>query len=738
MAKQTKFKFYFHHKKFVPVSLVKKAPLLTRFINKVFNFFYQVGFTLIKFGGFVINIIAVFFYNLGSSIIKVVAGIYNIAKKDVLKTLELAPKRFAAAWQVKFAKSLSLFLAVAILGWLGIGSLHLIAKALQLKSSIVTTAAIGNSYLAKAKSDMAAEDFTGAQSSFSRAYETFTQGQSQISQSGQALNQLLGLLPQKQAADGLLEAAALISSSGQDFISLENQFKTLQISSAGVSFQDQSPDEVLQSMDSNLNSALSKVTQASDIISKIDPGTLPQEDRENFVSLSDQLSAGQLALTNFQQVFELAKNLLTGDKTVLLMFENNNELRAGGGFMGTYGALKMNNGGISKITVSSIYDLDGQLTNVIKPPQPILNLSDRWYMRDSNWFADFPQSAREISNFYELEAGETPDMIIAMTPNLIIDFLKITGPITLPNYGITLSADNFVEQTQAATTISDNLPTNSPKQILADFVPILLQKISSTGKDQWPQIIQSLQDELNNKQIVAYSRDPDIENEFNSFNWGGGVQNTDRDYFSIVSSNLGGTKTDLNVDQQINFTTTINSDGSINDEVDITRTNKTPDLPDTENDSYLRIYAPLGSTLISNIGFDYKDLEYPTQDKYEINDDVYAWEKNSVTDNLTGTTIGQEAGKTFFGNWLDIKGGETKTVKLVYQLPFKLQDVDRYSLLLQKQIGANNSDFNWTLNFPGRNIAWKNFDTNNLNTDNLNSDILLDKDYFLGLVFAKQ
>ena len=90
-----------------------------------------------------------------------------------------------------------------------------------------------------------------------------------------------------------------------------------------------------------------------------------------------------------------------------MLFENNNELRATGGFIGTYGNLKILNGKIQNIRVSSIYDLDGQLTENIKPPNPLLNVNSKWYMRDSNWFADFPQTAKTVSGFYEKKVGNT-------------------------------------------------------------------------------------------------------------------------------------------------------------------------------------------------------------------------------------------------------------------------------------------------------------------------------------------
>jgi len=741
MTKTSKFRLYIHHRKFLTVD-AKNKPRQEKFLAKstglIFGILYSVGLAVLAVFNFLKKITLVFCYNIGNLLVTRPLKAYEALKQDLKNTKKTFPERLKLLSQKNFARALLLFLCVSALGYGAIVSLHLIAMGLQIKDEVTQTASLGNQYLSQAKDDLASQDFTAADNRFTLAFQAFTQGQNELASSGQMLNQLMSILPQKQTADGLLEAAALVSSAGVDFTTLQSQVKLLQIGPGGITAINEPAGRVLDAINSQINGISDKISRAGTLVNNVNPNFLPAASRESFADLKTKLQIAQLTLNNFTSVFDLAKNLLEGDKNVLVLFENNNELRAGGGFIGTYGNLKINDGKISKINVSSIYDLDNQLEQNIQPPTPVLKVSPAWYMRDANWFADFPMSASKVSNFYEMEGGETPDLVIAITPNLIVDWLKITGPVALPDYGVTLTSDNFVEETQAVTTMSNLLPTNSPKQILADLVPLLLQKISQSPASSWPQIIQSLQDNLNNKQIVIYSRDTNLENQLKQFNWTGSVNNTDRDYVSVVSSNLGATKTDLDVDQQINLTSTVQSDGSIINELDITRTNKLPILPDTFNNSFLRIYVPLGSKLISNIGFDYVTLDYPPGENYKIDPDVYNWEKNSVKDVVSGTYIGQESGKTFFGNWLNLTGGQTRTVKLVYQLPFKLSDVDKYSLLLQKQIGSVNSDFNWTFNFAGRQIAWKNFDTQTLNTDSLNSDIMLDKDYFFGLVMSKR
>jgi len=741
MKPPKKIKFYIYHQSFLTIRARGKsrpARAIAKASDFAFGFFYKIGLGILAAGRFVKKASAAFFFAVGGMVIAPPVKAYRALAKDFKSTKKTLPRRLKLLWQPQFGRSLLIFLIVSVLGYGGIASLHLIARGLDLKNNVMQTAALGNTYLSEAKDALSAQDFSAADNRFALAYKTFQQGQQQLDSSGQLLNRLTSLLPQKQTANGLLEAAELVSSSGQDFVSLESQLKSLHISQSGLSSDSGPNGQALRGISSGITQISAKIDRANGLVNGINANSLPAANRASFVDLKNKLQIAQFSLDNFTSVFNLAQSLLLGDKTVLVLFENNNELRAGGGFIGTYGDLKIHDGQISKMAVSSIYDLDNQLLQVIQPPTPLLKINSRWYMRDANWFADFPGSARKVSNFYEMEGGNTPDAVIAMTPNLIIDLLKITGPIPLPKYDVTLTSDNFVEETQAVTTMSDALPTNSPKQILADLVPILLQKISQSSSADFPQIVQALQNNLNNKQIVLYSRDSDLQTELSAFHWTGEVSGTDRDYTSVVSSNLGATKTDLDVDQKIAITTTVLDDGSITDEVDITRANKLPVLPDTFNNSFLRVYAPLGSRLISNTGFDYLPLEYPRDQKYQIDSDVLNWEKNAVKDVVTGTYIGQESGKTFFGNWLNLNGGETRTVKLVYQLPFKLSDVDRYSLLLQKQIGSANSSVNWTFNFPGRQIAWKNFDTPNLGTDSLNSDIILDKDYFLGLVMSKR
>ncbi len=82
-------------------------------------------------------------------------------------------------------------------------------------------------------------------------------------------------------------------------------------------------------------------------------------------------------------------------------------------------------------------------------------------------------------------------------------------------------------------------------------------------------------------------------------------------------------------------------------------------------------------------------------------------------DEATGVRTNNEFNKTVFGNWVEVKPGETVSVTISYTLPFKLDITKpltqsaRYSLVVQKQPGALPPIVISTLHYPADyNVAW--------------------------------
>jgi hypothetical protein len=658
----------------------------------------------------------------------------SVSVDKAKKKSEWVKQKLVVLRSREFARNLLLFLVFCLLGWGLFRAAGLLNAALNLRGNIYGSAQTGVQQIAEAGQALAAQNSALAGSRFAQAENSFLAGQQQLDRGNAEMLGLLNVLPQTQSARNLLDGAALLSQSGQDLIKFYGAAQGLSFSAQGLESNGDTA-ATMNNMNTSLNSAITEITAANQKITAADLAVIPAGKQQEFLQLSSTLASAQTALNNLKDVFGILQQIIMPRGTVLLLFENNNELRPGGGFIGTYGAAAMDSGKINSLTVSSIYDLDGQLKTYIAPPEPILNVNDRWYMRDSNWFADFPTDARKATEFYGMEAaGQAPDTVIALTPSVITSLLQITGPVRVPDFNVTLTPDNFVEQTQAISTVSDDLTLNQPKQILADFFPLFMQKLKTLTSRQSKQVLAALLQNLQQKQLVLESANPAVESGLESFNWAGQVATTDRDYLQMVSANLGGTKTDLAMQKKMDLVTTVDSVGGVTDDLTVSFTNQEPQLPDTQNTGFIRFLVPQGSQLISITGFDQKNLDATSSENYRQDPDTAAWENSLVKDVSTGMLTGLESGKMFFGNWLTVLGGQTRTINLVYKLPFSLQNPDRYSLLLQKQIGSVATEFNWSVQFPQKRLQWESFVPDSATAGSLTKSVSLDGDYFFGMV----
>jgi len=204
-----------------------------------------------------------------------------------------------------------------------------------------------------------------------------------------------------------------------------------------------------------------------------------------------------------------------------------------------------------------------------------------------------------------------------------------------------------------------------------------------------------------------------------------------------VSTNLSATKTDLYIKQTVDLSSEIREDGTVRNTLTITRNNPLPNQPQYKNSSFIRIFVPHGSKLESSEGFTFTPMEIPPLNDAKPDDDVAAWEDRLLKNVTSGTMIGEEAGKTFFANWMEVIGGETKRATITYTLPFTLKSPDRHSLLLQKQPGAMPFEFNFTLAYPELNLVWKNATSGTVESHLTRYTSSINKDEFFGVVLKK-
>lgn len=501
--------------------------------------------------------------------------------------------------------------------------------------------------------------------------------------------------------------------------------------------------------------ARTELDLAQQAFRRVRPEVLPVAYRDRVAQVGEVLPIGVALLDGYMEHQELFAELLGahGPRIYLFLFQNNHELRATGGFIGSYALLDVNQGKIRRFFVDGIFNPDGQLKENIVPPKPIQKISAGWSLHDSNWFPDFPTSAEKAIFFYEKTGGPTVDGIITLTPEVLERILKLVGPVELPEYGVMIDAENFIGIIQEEVEVKYDREENNPKKILGDLTETILREFLSFShpKETWS-LGTTLATLLNEKHILLYSRHPEIESLIRGAGWAGEVLAVPHDYLSVIHTNINGYKTDGVIQESIVHESHIGANGRVVDTVEITRKHTGGNTPyawwNKVNADYMRVYVPKGSKLISADGmtreFPDPPLDYAALG-FRRDPDIVREEEGMVIDAATGTRISEDSGKTVFGNWVYVSPGESVTVRYEYELPFVVsldardpEPAAAYSVLYQKQSGTTGASLSARIRYPeSLRPVWQTPGNLIPYQRTFETETLLNKDFYWGVVFGK-
>ncbi|MFA5925426.1 MAG: DUF4012 domain-containing protein [Parcubacteria group bacterium] len=665
--------------------------------------------------------------------------------------------RTPACFNGKFAY-VSVFLVTILIFSLIIPGVSLIQRAFRVKSDVAVTGQQALVQFAEAKDNMTNGDLGKAAVNFEESYELLNSAHQDISEIGGKFSEVLRFVPGASrvatanyvmaAGENLALSGKYLANSAQSLSQIKNPLENKNVS------DQPSLTELFINLRESVQNASKELDEAQSNLKKANLDDLPEDIRPKFIELNEKLPVVTSSLNGFLDYSQIFLDVLgyNGPRKFLFLFQNNQEMRATGGFIGSYGILDISNGRIKQLMVDDIYNPDGQLKARVIPPEPIQKMSAVWTMHDANWFPDFPTSAEKVSWFYEKTGGPTVDGVIAITPNLLQNLLKITGPIDMPEYETTVDAGNFIEKTQNEVEVDYDKELNKPKKFIADLTPKILDKVFSTRDlKQMIMVLSILNDSLKEKHLLLYSRNYNIQKLISDQGWSGEMLNTQKDYLSVINSNISGYKTDGVIDENIDHISEIQADGSIVDTVTVTRKhnggNEDYDWWNKVNSDYMRIYVPEGSKLLEASGqtretvsppLDYQSLGFREDPQLKSEEDTLE------IDEGTGTRIYKENHKTVFANWTYLSPGETMTLKYRYQLPFGLEfsdihhPADSFSVLYQKQSGSQGSKLMSEIKLPQNyRLIWRYPDDTNYESGNLKTETILKSDKFIGLALER-
>ncbi|MEY4745221.1 MAG: hypothetical protein RL272_1166 [Candidatus Parcubacteria bacterium] len=677
------------------------------------------------------------------------------------KTGAAPVRRFRLEWQPGWQRSVLGFASLALLLALPLGVYGSFGGLLDGKDRVLSESVEAVSLLKAAGDAAKSRDFGAASIAFGQAKENFTDAKRQLGALATMLNAAPAILPGTaiSAAGPLLNAGREIAEGGERL-------------STGLAALDRAsdPTEKIDAVKTYLRDALPHLERASRELARVSPASIPAEYRGAVTDAQAEIPRLTAAVRKANAVADVMGGILGqyGPKRYLVIFQNNAELRPTGGFMGSFALVDVDKGKVKKMDIpgGGTYDLKGSLAARLSSPQPLHLINPRWQFQDANWYPDFPTSARQIDWFYGKAGGPTTDGVIAVTATFMEKLLAITGPIDMPEYGKTITAQNFFYETQKAVELDYDKQENRPKQFLADLAPKVLDKIMNGDRSGFMALAATLDDSLAKKEIQFWTKDRDAESRIADLGWAGEMKAADRDYLAVVHTNIAGQKTDLMMKDDLHHSVKVLPDGTGIVTLTLSRTHggqKGALFSGVRNVDYLRVYVPKGSALVEARGFSAPDPKlFKLADPEDADDPAIAeQERTTKIDRASGTRVSEEGGKTVFGNWMQTDPGETSTVTLVYQLPpgtigvtraaegrfasligkFSGQDRDRleYSLLVQKQAGANPAAFASSIDLPrGFYPTWQRPERTEDDRGRWTMRGLIEKDAFFGAVAESQ
>ncbi|MCC6606349.1 MAG: DUF4012 domain-containing protein [Anaerolineae bacterium] len=434
----------------------------------------------------------------------------------------------------------------------------------------------------------------------------------------------------------------------------------------------------------------------------------PQQIQSLFARADEWLPIGQDSLT----VVQILPDILgvDGRRHYLLLAQNEDEIRATGGFISGLGLLTVEDGDIHELTFqdASTFDNVNLRENSASygfPPKPLYELMklDYFLMRDANYWPDFPYSAQAAIDLYLKVAPETQiDGVIAIDQEFMSLLVAATGPVTIPQTGQTITAQNTVESFRSAFNIQEGQTVaewiGNRKAFLTTFASAILTKVQSDFGSVDPIVFtQNIHAALASRHLQLYMLDANEQATLDALNWDGRLEDpAGQDFLLVLDTNMGFNKTNMHVARSITYDVALAAAGTAVADLTISYTHATPaadGLPCEQGISYVN--APTYEEIADRCYFNFLRVYTPPgtalQDAttHFIPGDILV---STVPWNQPAETINEFANFTTFTNFMMVPRGDSLTTSFTYELPTRVVRAENgrniYQLWLRQQAGT--------------------------------------------------
>ncbi len=404
------------------------------------------------------------------------------------------------------------------------------------------------------------------------------------------------------------------------------------------------------------------------------------------------------ALRAYAELDDTLPGILGWDapRRYLVLTQNPAELRPTGGFIGSFGLITFDKGRITERTFQDVFLLDLPWDYpFIKAPAPLtrylLGSKQPWQLADANWSPDFPTSARDAVRLYHNEGGKGEiDGVLGITTYTIDELLAVTGPVTVPDYDVTIATGETTLKVLQNTRIATD-PASNRKAFLSAFADRLFDALLALPPARWTDLAGQGDRFQAGRLLLAWFADEGDQREIAKLGFDGAIRTEPGDYVYPVDSNVApASKLNAVTDRSLDLEVRLDAYGNANDTLTVGWTNgidtdagrpyrELPNLEDLRTmGMYFRLYVPERSRLQAVSAGTTAPLGAPSD-------------------------MGDESGRMVIANYFRIPPGSARlSYSWISPYPVDLGDdgIATYRLTVQKQPGLRPGPFHLRITLP--------------------------------------
>lgn len=430
--------------------------------------------------------------------------------------------------------------------------------------------------------------------------------------------------------------------------------------------------------------------------------------------LIDPLTIGQALLPIMAPALRSLphlENLIGNEKpqTYLILVQNNDELRATGGFITAFGHLDLNKGKLETLKFADSYWVRREGVEYPGAPKPMQRYMGTrlMFFRDANWSPDLPTTAHTVKAIFRQDTDVDVQGVITVDMNALSLITNALAPLTLAGVDKPVDGKTIIGQIKQfwdKPANDDSLEFGEWWMQRKAFMPTLTDAVLTrvaSGDVEYVDLVLAAVQALDERAIQLWIDQPNVAAELALLGWDGALHApANADFIGLVDSNLGYNKVDSVIERSVNYyvdwfnneneaerraTATLSVTYRHPVQIENHRCDITPRYGNSYDDmaarcyfDYVRLYVPVGSELI---------------------------EIDGVLADSASSKRG-EGGTQVFGGYFVLPPGEEQVITFTYHLPQWIQppaDGAGYPLVVQRQSGTR--PLSLTLDIDGRQLS---------------------------------